>query len=284
MEPHVRNGLLFIGGSVLAGWMAFNAFSQPADEAAPSATANFMPSENASMTSSLEDTSVPANRDYQTCLDESGGVTAVMLDCIGTELERADRVLNVEYQRRMGALPQGDKATLRQSQREWIARRDQICQTQASEEEGGTLATVIFNACLVDQTVSRTAWLRDYSDVALDQDSGNWSNTIETSFGEYVGPTGACEGEYWQMSTRDGKPTLSWMDENGSPDLASDDFYIKYDFRFDGATLSLTNGKVTTYREDNPRDGELVSDKQFPMRKTSKGILLNGELLQSCRN
>ena len=30
MEPHVRNGLLFIGGSVLAGWLAFGALnSQP---------------------------------------------------------------------------------------------------------------------------------------------------------------------------------------------------------------------------------------------------------------
>lgn len=123
----------------------------------------------------------------------------------------------------------------------------------------------------------------DY-DATEDATASDWSNTIETSFGEYVGPGAVCEGEYWQLASEGGKQSLSWMDDNGTPDLASDDFYVEYDFSFDGSTLSLWNGKIKTYRTDNPRDGTRVSDKEFPMQKTSDGILLNGELLQGCRN
>ena len=117
-----------------------------------------------------------------------------------------------------------------------------------------------------------------------DADDNSWITTIGSSFGEYVGSNGVCEGEYWQLTSEGGRQTLSWMDDNGTPDLASDDFYVEYDFVFDGSSLSLRNGKITTYRTDNPRDGTPVSDKQFPMRKTSDGVLLNGELLRECRN
>ena len=107
---------------------------------------------------------------------------------------------------------------------------------------------------------------------------------ITASMGSYVSSTAVCEGEYWQYNPSGIRPTLSWMDNGGTEDMVADDFYVKYEFEFDGSTLSLFDGRIGAYKLDNPIDGKRVSDKSFPMKFTDDGILLNGELLQGCRN
>lgn len=106
---------------------------------------------------------------------------------------------------------------------------------------------------------------------------------IDTSFGPYV-TAAVCEGEWWQKGERNGRSTLAWMENNGTPDLASDDYYVEYDIFYDGETLYLSNGIISSYRLENPVDGKVVPNKSFPMKRGGNGWVLNGEPLDACRN
>lgn len=106
---------------------------------------------------------------------------------------------------------------------------------------------------------------------------------IETSFGPYVNAA-VCEGEWWQKGERNGRSTLAWMEDNNTPDLASDDYYVEYDTFYDGEMLYLTNGIISAYRLENPLDGKTVPNKRFSMKRRGNGWVLNGEALDLCRN
>lgn len=101
-------------------------------------------------------------KDYQACLDNSGGVTSNMLDCMGNELDRVDALLNSAYREKIATLSKDDADALRQRQRRWIATRDAKCDDQAQPEAGGTLASIIYRGCLVEETTARISWLEDY--------------------------------------------------------------------------------------------------------------------------
>lgn len=62
-------------------------------------------------------------KEYDVCMDKSGGVTASMLDCMGEEYGRQDKVMNANYQALIKAY--GAKsafvAKLRKAQRLWAA-------------------------------------------------------------------------------------------------------------------------------------------------------------------
>jgi uncharacterized protein YecT (DUF1311 family) len=49
------------------------------------------------------------SRDYAQCMDASGGVTADMMDCLGTEIDRQDARLNQAYVMVMRPLPKPRK-------------------------------------------------------------------------------------------------------------------------------------------------------------------------------
>lgn len=97
---------------------------------------------------------------YNNCMgagDAADGVTSAMLDCIGAEISVQDHLLNASYQSVMAKLTdQPSKDKLRSDERRWIKARDAKCTAEAEPEEGGSLATVIYNNCILDATIDRS--------------------------------------------------------------------------------------------------------------------------------
>lgn len=99
---------------------------------------------------------------FESCVDNSGGVTAEMLACLSREYKRLDRRLNVTYRTVMKQLPtQNLRTRLRNSQRVWIWRRDDQCQRKvdASGAKGGTAGDLIYSNCRVTMLRERIRWL-----------------------------------------------------------------------------------------------------------------------------
>jgi uncharacterized protein YecT (DUF1311 family) len=98
---------------------------------------------------------------YSDCMDTSEGVTSSMMDCIGAEIEVQDGRLNQAYVMVMRPLPKPRKDTLRGLQRTWIKQRDAKCK-RAIADEGGSMGSIIYADCILDQTIKRTIFLENY--------------------------------------------------------------------------------------------------------------------------
>ncbi|WP_223295267.1 lysozyme inhibitor LprI family protein [Allochromatium vinosum] len=64
---------------------------------------------------------------YSSCMDQAGGVTVEMLDCIGEELNTQDARLNGAYQKLRAQLSAERRKALQSAQRLWIQYRDANC-------------------------------------------------------------------------------------------------------------------------------------------------------------
>jgi uncharacterized protein YecT (DUF1311 family) len=105
------------------------------------------------------------SKDYKQCMatgDAASGVTAGIMDCNGSEIDRQDARLNQSYKMVMMRLGASEKTALRASERSWIGLRDAHCKQESSAEEGGSLAAVIYSQCILEGTVKRTIWLEGY--------------------------------------------------------------------------------------------------------------------------
>lgn len=91
---------------------------------------------------------------YRACMDESGGVTVNMLDCMGSETEQQDARLNQNYKAAMQALTPSQQTQLRDAQRLWIKFRDADCALLGSLT-GGTIDSVNSASCFLDMTKKR---------------------------------------------------------------------------------------------------------------------------------
>lgn len=91
---------------------------------------------------------------YTLCMEQSEGVTSRMIVCIGAEYDRQDQRLNQHYQQVMSGLSSARKSQLRTVQRQWLIYRDANCQFYA-DPDGGSLARVEANACLMRMTAAR---------------------------------------------------------------------------------------------------------------------------------
>jgi uncharacterized protein YecT (DUF1311 family) len=93
-------------------------------------------------------------KQYSDCMEKSGGVTVDMLDCIGEEYRRQDARLNAFYKAASAKLAPARRKPLLDAQRAWIQYRDLNCKFYA-DPDGGTLATVEANACMLTMTAAR---------------------------------------------------------------------------------------------------------------------------------
>jgi len=66
---------------------------------------------------------VGLSKQYSTCMDKAGGITANMLGCIGAETQRQDARLNRAYKDVMAQLSAARKKQLQEAQRAWIRYR-----------------------------------------------------------------------------------------------------------------------------------------------------------------
>jgi len=103
------------------------------------------------------------SKTYTACMDESGGVTVNMLNCMGSETEQQDARLNQNYKAAMQALTPAQQTQLRDAQRLWIKFRDADCALLGSLT-GGTIDSVNSASCFLDMTKKRAedlAWLAE---------------------------------------------------------------------------------------------------------------------------
>lgn len=100
---------------------------------------------------------------FGTCMDTASGVTAEMIDCIGAELGEQDQALNAAYKALGATLDGARKAQLTTAQRAWVAFRDGNCAFYA-DPDGGTLARVSANDCVLRMTAERAAELQTFLD------------------------------------------------------------------------------------------------------------------------
>jgi uncharacterized protein YecT (DUF1311 family) len=96
---------------------------------------------------------------YTACLEESGGVTASIRECIGAEFERIDRRLNASYKKTMQRLSVQSRATLRREERTWLKTRLAACERDLAEDEGGTIWLIEMDDCALQEHIRRTAWI-----------------------------------------------------------------------------------------------------------------------------
>ena len=94
---------------------------------------------------------------YSACMDESGGVTMNMLDCMGSEAEQQDARLNENYKAAMQALTPAQQTQLRDAQRLWIKFRDADC----------ALLGINSASCFLDMTKQRADGLARLAESSL---------------------------------------------------------------------------------------------------------------------
>ena len=80
------------------------------------------------------------------------GSNAQVRECLGAELQKADKELNETYRATMAGLSSSGREALKIQERQWIKFRDKQCRV---DEDGGTEAYVIADGCLVDETNKR---------------------------------------------------------------------------------------------------------------------------------
>jgi uncharacterized protein YecT (DUF1311 family) len=107
-----------------------------------------------SFTSAVYATEVVYSPRYSTCMDRSGGVTYEMLDCINAELKSQDAALNTNYKVLTSQLTPSRRKQLLEAQRAWLRFRDTNCQFYA-DPDGGSLATIEANSCVLSMTAAR---------------------------------------------------------------------------------------------------------------------------------
>ena len=96
---------------------------------------------------------VPSEQ-HTACMEKAGGVTADMVSCITAEYERQDKRLNDAYAAARERVGKGRDAALRDVQRAWLHFRDLNCDFR-NDPDGGTLARVEANHCMLSMTAAR---------------------------------------------------------------------------------------------------------------------------------
>jgi len=101
------------------------------------------------------------SKQYSACMDKSGGVTMGMIECITAENQRQDVRLNKAYKVLMADLTPARKTQLLEAQRAWIKFRDANCSFYL-DPDGGTMARVSANDCVMTTTASRAVELEQF--------------------------------------------------------------------------------------------------------------------------
>ena len=98
---------------------------------------------------------------YTTCMNKPGSTTLGMIECTTTETQRQDAQLNKAYKALMAELKPPRRAQLQDAQRAWLKYRDANCAFYA-DLDGGTLARVNANSCLLTATAERVRALESF--------------------------------------------------------------------------------------------------------------------------
>ncbi len=100
-------------------------------------------------------------KQFAACMDKSGGVTAEILDCIGSEVKYQDARLNKAYKELMPTLSAARQKELQEVQRLWIKYRDANSSFYA-DPDGGSMTRISSNDNFLSMTAARAKELEDF--------------------------------------------------------------------------------------------------------------------------
>lgn len=104
------------------------------------------------------------SRQYELCMDRSGGATMPMVDCTWEENKRQDRKLNELYKKLMVSLPPEKQKELKQVQLAWIKYKDLNCDFYYDRYSGSS-THINASSCYLETTASRVKdleWLEQH--------------------------------------------------------------------------------------------------------------------------
>ncbi|MGS2742559.1 lysozyme inhibitor LprI family protein [Halomonas sp. LS-001] len=90
---------------------------------------------------------------YEACMQKAVS-TLDIVTCISNEYERQDQRLNNNYQQLRSQLSSERREQLLTAQRAWITYKEANCSFYA-DPEGGTMARINANSCLLSETTKR---------------------------------------------------------------------------------------------------------------------------------
>lgn len=102
------------------------------------------------------------SKQHHACMKASGGATLQMLNCMATESDRLDGLLNLAYRQRLAALPAARGRQLRELQRGWLKQRRRYCDTTVVGSETGSIVSVIVSDCFNETTIERTLFIQRF--------------------------------------------------------------------------------------------------------------------------
>jgi uncharacterized protein YecT (DUF1311 family) len=97
---------------------------------------------------------------YAECIKRAGGATFPMIECITDEYRRWDAELNRQYRFIRSKLDGARRNGFDAAQLAWVSYRDANCGFY-NDPEGGTIARLDANTCMLDMTARRVMELRD---------------------------------------------------------------------------------------------------------------------------
>ena len=100
---------------------------------------------------------------YKSCMDRSYGKTSLMRECINTELQYQDKLLNKHYRIARKSLNTMKKKELKLVQRAWIKYRDLVCKFNYNLT-GGTMDSLAADECFLRMTKRRAIELHSIYD------------------------------------------------------------------------------------------------------------------------
>lgn len=93
------------------------------------------------------------SRAYDICMDNSGGVTSEMINCIQMETKSQEARLNHVYRKLMSKLPPNKQSELRNTQRAWLKYKNSA--TQAEANQLGSLALITSQSLYLELTTTK---------------------------------------------------------------------------------------------------------------------------------
>jgi uncharacterized protein YecT (DUF1311 family) len=95
-----------------------------------------------------------------------GQSTVGMVECISTETQAWDDVLNKEYRRLLPLLKNEAAEDVKKAQRLWIQARDADCRIPYYFYDGGSIVQTLGAQCVLDHTADRALLLRSWREMA----------------------------------------------------------------------------------------------------------------------
>lgn len=97
------------------------------------------------------------------CMEAPGGSSNAGMDtCMAREIDWWDSQLNVHYTSLIDQIDEESATALQEAQRAWIAARDAGCDFEYTYWREGTIRSIYYSSCMLNETARRAIDLQSY--------------------------------------------------------------------------------------------------------------------------